>query len=342
MNQPQPLPPEPDLEPAQPPPPPRQRPLLHLTLLLLTFVTTLLGGAFFYEGFLSSSAQEVPEAWGSEAILNAFSFSATLLAILLAHESGHYFACRYYGIQATLPFVIPAPPALPLPPPIAWLLGAPGVMSFAWIPFNPFGTFGAVIRIRSPFRDRRQLFDVGIAGPLAGFVVILPALMFGLLLSRDFVPLDSEGFSYEFGEPLLFRLAVLLFYQAGDGSSITLHPVGMAAWFGMLATSLNLLPAGQLDGGHIVYSLFGPRAHRVVSLLTLLGLVLISLWSFPAVGYLVFAALVSILGLRHPPPSLPVDRLGRNRMIIAIVGLLIFIFTFIPIPIQIIENVVRL
>ncbi len=315
---------------------------MHVGLLLLTFVTTLLGGVFFYEGFLASSDQPLPDGWNSQVIFNALTFSLTLLAILLAHESGHYLACRYYGIRATLPFVIPAPPALPIPPPIAWLLGANGLLSFLWIPFNPFGTFGAVIRIRSPFRDRRQLFDVGIAGPLAGFVVIIPALIIGLLLSRDFVPLDAEGFSYEFGEPLLFRLAVLLFYQAGDGSSITLHPVGMAAWFGMLATSLNLLPAGQLDGGHVVYSIFGPRVHRIVSLLTLLGLVVISLLSFPAMGYMLFAVLVSILGLRHPPPTMPLDRLGGRRRLIALLGLLIFILTFIPIPLQIVEHVVRL
>jgi membrane-associated protease RseP (regulator of RpoE activity) len=210
------------------------------------------------------------------------------------------------------------------------------------LPFNPFGTFGAVIRIRSAFRDRKQLFDVGIAGPLAGFVFVVPAMILGIVYSKDFVFTDTSGVALEFGEPLIFQLAANLLYTAGDGSSISLHPVGMAAWFGMLATSLNLLPIGQLDGGHIVYALFGPKIHRYVSYLAFLGLISISLLSWPSASYLVFAFVLIIMGFRHPRPYQEHVGIKGWRWVIAAIGLLIFILTFIPVPIQLIEHTVTI
>ena len=249
-------------------------------------------------------------------LLYGLPFSLTLLSILLAHEMGHYLTCRYYGIRATLPYVIPAPP-----------------------PFNPFGTFGAVIKIKSNFRDRCQLFDVGIAGPLAGFVLIIPALVVGLEHSKEFVFAGFTGEVWEFDEPALFRLVALFFWE--NGEDIRMHPIGWAAWFGMLATSINLLPVGQLDGGHIVYALFGPRGHRILSIVTLVGLVGLSFFSWPMMGYLLFVLILVFLGFHHPRPLVESAPLGVGRALIAIIGLIVFILTFMPIPVQLVEKVTR-
>ena len=293
-------------------------------MLALTFLSTLIAGFIFQSNFDSSNEADalsrLAVVWYDPAqILLGLPFALTILTILLAHEMGHYLACRYYGIESTLPYAIPAPPFL-----------------------NPFGTFGAVIRIKSAFRDQRQLFDVGIAGPLAGFIFIIPALIIGLRNSKEFVFYASVDQAWEFGEPLLFQWAATLFYTASDGSSISLHPIGWAAWFGLLATSLNLLPIGQLDGGHIIYALFGARGHRTVSYITFVGLVLISLMSWPMLGYLLFALITLSLGFRHPRPQTEMTQLGRGRWILAILGLLIFLLTFIPVPIQLISHVGRL
>ena len=290
-------------------------------MLALTFLSTLIAGFFFHVGFVSnyeaSELVTIRQLWEEPyQLLLGLPFALTILTILLAHELGHYLACRYYGIKATLPYAIPAPPIL-----------------------NPFGTFGAVIRIKSAFQDRRQLFDVGIAGPLAGFVFIVPALIIGLQNSREFIFYESVEQSWEFGEPLLFRWAAVLFYTASDGANISLHPIGWAAWFGLLATSLNLLPIGQLDGGHIVYALLGNGGHRAVSYITFASLVLISLMSWPMLGYLLFALIIVILGFRHPRPQIDLSQLGPGRWILAILGLLILLLTFIPIPIQLVSHV---
>ncbi len=287
---------------------------LALLLLLVTFATTLWAGSLWHASFIMSSGHSSPDTAGYVGwpdLLLGLPYSITVLAILLAHEMGHYLACRYYGIRATLPYAIPAP-----------------------FPF-PFGTMGAVIRIKSPFRDRRQLFDVGIAGPLAGFVLIVPALIIGLGYSTDFTPPSLGGTTYEFGEPLLFRLAAELFVPAGEDWNINLHPVGWAAWFGMLATGMNLLPIGQLDGGHVVYALLGRRGHRTVSYAALGGLVALGIWCF--FGYLCFAVILVFMGLRHPPPSVPTGPLDRRRILAAVAGLLLLILTFTPAPVTIID-----
>ena len=294
--------------------------VLPAILFLSTLITTLTAGFLFHLSFVSQNQNQIIERikgifTNPTDLLNGFPFCFAILAILLAHEMGHYLTCRYYGIKATLPHVIPGPP--------------------------PFGTFGAVIRIKSLFSNRRQLFDVGIAGPLAGFIFIIPALVIGLHLSKEFVFTDSVEQTWEFGEPLLFRLAAILFFPGEADANISLHPIGWAAWFGMLATSLNLIPIGQLDGGHIVYALFGPRTHRIVSHVTLVGLVGVSLYSWPMLGYMLFALLVVFLGFRHPRPRMEFPAAGRGRLLIAMIGLIIFILTFIPIPVRLIEHLAR-
>jgi membrane-associated protease RseP (regulator of RpoE activity) len=298
--------------------------VIPLVLLLLTFLTTLTAGFLLHIRFLAQSEEEFVRRmfgiWNHPAdLLNGLPFASAILLILLAHEMGHYLTCRYYGIRATLPHVIPAPPLL-----------------------VPFGTFGAVIKIKSLFRDRRQLFDVGIAGPLAGFFFIIPALIIGLQSSTDFVMSESLEMTFEFGEPLLFQWGAQLFYEGGDGMGINLHPVGWAAWFGMLATSLNLLPVGQLDGGHVIYALFGRRVHLVISYLTFAGLIALSLYSWPMLGYLLFALILLLMRFRHPRPFVDLPVVGPGRKIIAVVALVIFFLTFIPVPVQIVEHVGRL
>ena len=292
-----------------------------VVLLLLTFLTTLTAGFLLHLQFVAESGEEIVRrlfgVWNNPLdLLNGLPFSGTILLILLAHEMGHYLTCRYYGIRATLPYVIPAPPLI-----------------------VPFGTFGAVIKIRSLFRDRIQLFDVGIAGPLAGFLFIVPALIIGLSNSVEFRPTEGLEATLEFGEPLLFQWATQFFYDGGNGQGINLHPIGWAAWFGMLATSLNLLPVGQLDGGHIVYALLGRRGHLLVSYLTFGGLVGLSLYSWPMFGYLLFALILLCMRFRHPRPFVDFPVIGPGRYLLALVGLVVFIVSFIPVPVRLVEQV---
>ncbi|MCK5352478.1 site-2 protease family protein, partial [bacterium] len=282
--------------------------------MLSTVVTTTGAGFFWHVSFVSQSSGEAMRRLSGVFnhpldLLNGLPFAFTILLILLAHEMGHYLTCRYYGIDATLPYLIPAPP-----------------------PFNPFGTFGAVIKIRSRFPDRRQLFDVGIAGPLAGFIFIIPSLIVGLQLSIPFSSTDPSQGTLEFGEPLIFHLAAMAFFPGEAGAPISLHPIGWAAWFGMLATCINLLPIGQLDGGHIVYGLFGARIHRIISFVAFGALVGISFYSWPMLGYLLFALILIFIGFRHPRPGAEFPRLGRGRVLLALIGLIIFVLTFMPVP----------
>ncbi|MBI3940892.1 MAG: site-2 protease family protein [Acidobacteria bacterium] len=297
--------------------PERTRPRILVPAMLfgLTIFTTLLAGIFMQVGFLRQAGIRTPALTVSfllspEAWWLGIPFSVTLLAILMAHEMGHFLMCRYYGIDATYPYVLPAPPLL-----------------------NPFGTFGAVIRIKSPFGDSRQLFDVGVAGPLAGFAVLMPALIIGLNLSTVYRGTITSG-AYEFGEPFLFRwLSRVIF--ADPNVQINLHPVGFAAWFGMLATSLNLLPIGQLDGGHLAFAIAGPKAHRWISGATLVFLVLISLSALPMPGYLLFGMVLVFIGLKHPRPLHEGPQIGGSRTVLALLAVLIFIITFIVVPVRV-------
>ena len=248
-----------------------------------------------------------------EFILGGVTFAGSLLAILLAHESGHYVACRLYGVDATLPFFIPMPP-----------------------PFIA-GTLGAFIKIRSPIPSRRALFDIGVAGPLAGFLVILPVACAGLLTSAPGPPLPSEGVII-FNDPALLRLlAVPLGVR--DLTGIAPNPFYMAAWIGLLVTSLNLLPVGQLDGGHAVYAVFGQRVHRYAGRLAFLSMLALAplgwLWHGVPSGFLYVILLFIMLRLPHPQPLDDRDALGPARKAVALLTLLVFLLSFVPFPLTI-------
>jgi membrane-associated protease RseP (regulator of RpoE activity) len=282
---------------------------LHALLLLLTIGTTTLVGANHYAAFLSDfEARDLPMSLGALMIRGCW-YSVTILAILGCHELGHYFACRYYDVDASLPFFLPAP--LPLT-----------------------GTLGAFIRIREPIPTKRMLFDIGIAGPIAGFLVALPALFIGLSLSHVVrLPPDFTGLSL--GEPLLFKGASLLLWgTTPDDYSLNLHPMAFAAWFGLLATALNLFPIGQLDGGHVSYAVFGRRSSHVT--LATLGLA-IGLTLFSASWMVWTGMMIVMLFLfgRHHPRTFDEDQpLDRTRKILALFALLMFILCFTPAPIQ--------
>jgi len=246
-------------------------------------------------------------------IAEGLTFAASLLSILLAHEAGHYVACRLYGVDATLPYFIPMPP-----------------------PFLA-GTLGAFIKIRSPIPSRRALFDIGVAGPLAGFLVIIPVACAALLTSEPAPPLPEEGVII-FNDPLLLRL---LAGPLGvrDLAGIAPNPFYFAAWIGLLVTSLNLLPVGQLDGGHAVYSVLGPRAHRHAGRLAFLSMVALVplgwLWHGVPSGLLYVILLFVILRLPHPQPLDDRDALGRARRAVALATLLVFALSFIPFPLTV-------
>jgi membrane-associated protease RseP (regulator of RpoE activity) len=282
---------------------------LHLLLLVLTIVSTTLVGALHYASFLEEfSTRRVALDW--RLILHGLWYSGTLLGILGAHEMGHYLLCRYYNVDATLPYFLPAPILLT-------------------------GTLGAVIKIREAFPTRRILFDIGVAGPIAGFMVLVPALFFGMTMS-NVVPAPTEGNLLFLGEPLLFKLAsYLVIGPVRDGYTINMHPVVFAAWFGMLATALNLLPFGQLDGGHITYATLG-RWSVPISLVTVGTAVIMT--AFVSVSWLVMAvmmlAMLFVLGPRHPRVLDEVEPLGRERYAIAIFALVMLILCFTPVPAQ--------
>ena len=290
----------------------RTRPLIHLLLFLGTLVTTMAAGIGHYAGF-AGDFNEIPDLSLALIPYGAW-YSLTILAILGTHEFGHYFACRYYGIDASLPYFLPAP--LPLT-----------------------GTVGAVIRIRQPIPTKRMLFDVGAAGPIAGFVVAVPALFLGLRLSRV-VPLPEDFVGMELGEPLLFQLAAWMVWgEAPTGHSINLHPMGLAAWLGLLITALNLFPVGQLDGGHIAYAALGRRS-TALSLGTAAAVVGLAFFSM---SWVIWAALIIamivFLGPRHPRTPDEDVPLDRNRQWVALATAAIFVLCFTPAPIEVLDLV---
>src|SRR5437763_13265118 len=246
-------------------------------------------------------------------IADGLKFAASLLSILLAHESGHYVACRLYGVDATLPFFIPMPP-----------------------PFIA-GTLGAFIKIKSPIPSRRALFDIGVAGPLAGFAVILPVAVAGLLTAGPAPPLPPEGVIIFNDPPLLRLLGSALGVR--DLANIAPNPFYMAAWIGLLVTSLNLLPVGQLDGGHATYSVFGPRLHKHAGRLAFLLMLALAplgwLWHGVPSGFLYVVLLFIMLRVPHPQPLDDADRLGRARELVALLTLAVFFLSFTPFPLTI-------
>lgn len=298
---------------------PRHRYWLHALLLLLTLVTTTVVGS----GLARSFAQNRPfdfdtdlhgyaRMWNDPgSLLDGLPFSLTLLSILLAHEMGHYLAARYYRVDVSLPFFIPAPTLI--------------------------GTLGAFIRIRSAILSKRILFDIGIAGPLAGFALLVWPLAAGVSLSRV-VPGIGERGELLFGTPLIVRLFELVLFPGAASTDIYLHPVARAAWVGVLATALNLLPIGQLDGGHILYAFVGERT-RTLSRVFVLALALLGIFqlftSSYKVGYtwLIWSVILFFFALRHPAIVDP-RPIGRIRARLGVAALIIFVLSFTLAPIR--------
>jgi membrane-associated protease RseP (regulator of RpoE activity) len=293
----------------------RDRVWLHVLLLVLTICTTTLVGASHYVAFLSDLAapRNLPMSFGA-LLWRGIWYSGTILAILGCHELGHYLACRYYDVDASLPYFLPAPIALT-------------------------GTLGAFIRIREPIPAKRMLFDIGIAGPIAGFLVAVPALLVGLAMS-NVVRLPPDFTGVELGEPLLFKLASWVVWGAvPDGYSVNMHPMAFAAWFGLLATALNLFPIGQLDGGHISYTVLGRKSSVVTLVMIGTAIVLI----YFSLSWLVWTALMiamlGVFGRHHPPVADEHVPLDRTRKVLAVVALIMFVLCFTPAPISPMEAI---
>jgi membrane-associated protease RseP (regulator of RpoE activity) len=284
---------------------------LHILLFLLTFAsTTFVGATFFYANFVSDLGYRRLNVSITTLLLGGLWYSVPALLILGCHELGHYFACRYYRINASLPYFIPVPIVL-------------------------FGTLGAVIRIREPLRTKRILFDVGVAGPLAGFAVLLPALLLGIQWSEVTRQPPPSPDGLNLGEPLLFQLVTRLFFgQIPEGYTLNAHPMAFACLFGLLATALNLLPVGQLDGGHLTYANFGRRAKYVtyatLAVAFVLGVTVAESWLY---WFGLIVILLRITGVEHPPVEDPDEPLGAARIAISIVCIIIFALCFTPWPV---------
>lgn len=320
-------------------------PLINFLLIIATAISVLYVGAF-YEGACPTGEPCIPPSLSSW--LAGIPMMMVLMSILLAHEFGHYFAARYHKVSATLPYCIPLP--IPIPPLV--------------------GTLGAVIRLREPFKTKKQLFDVGVAGPIGGLIVTIPLVLWGVATSRtDSLP-NNGGFLLEGNS--IFYLGVKYFYHGdllpsfnmysdlpvwqeflyllvggiptGGGTDIYMNSIAYAAWFGLFLTAMNLLPVGQLDGGHIAYCLFGEK-HRTFGIILVRIMMTVGLLSAAAsffalpigwVGWLMWAILISVLiGVGHPPPLNDLSELGAPRKILAYVMIVVFILIFMPTPLQI-------
>ncbi len=273
-------------------------PFLHLILFLLTMLSTLTVGA------LQTGADIIGEP-GS--ISKGIPFAVSLMTILLSHEFSHYYASKKHGVIASLPYFIPAP--------------------------NFIGTFGAFIKMKSPIATRKSLIDIGASGPIAGFIISVIASVIGLNMSAV-APLTSTKADFFLGDSLLFSfLTSVTMGVAPAGYDIPLHPVAFAGWIGLFVTSMNLIPVGQLDGGHIAYALLGEKHKRLSFLLVvLMALLGIFLWE----GWIIWSLLLLVLGLRHPPIIYWEVPLDRKRTFIGWLSLFIFILTFIPVPFKVV------
>jgi membrane-associated protease RseP (regulator of RpoE activity) len=295
----------------------RDRVWLHVALFVLTVATTTLVGAGHYLAFRSDllELRRLPMSVGALALHGVW-YSGTILAILGCHEMGHYLACRYYDVDASLPFFLP-------------------------VPFVLTGTLGAFIRIREPIRVKRMLFDIGIAGPLAGFAIAVPALFIGMSMS-NVVRIPPNFTGLELGEPLLFKAVTWLVWGTPpSGYSVNMHPVAFAAWFGLLATALNLFPIGQLDGGHISYTVLGRKSSSLTVGAIGIAVVLI----FFSMSWFVWTILMVVMLVmfgRHHPPVLDEDvPLDATRKALAVLALIIFVVCFTPAPISPMEAIGR-
>jgi len=274
-------------------PPAQSRPLVNIALFIATLASVIFTGGLTAEGF---------------SLGNGLMFGAALLGILGVHEAGHYVVGRLRGAPVSLPYFIPLP-----------------------APFSFVGTLGAVIVQRAPFEDRRTLLEIAAAGPLAGFMIAVPLFILGIWLS-DVQPLPPAGSYLTLGDSLLTRLVgVLRFGRAypADGYDIMLHPIGLGAWIGLLITAINLIPAGQLDGGHIAYALLGPRARYLsyAMIVVMLGLSLL------APSWLLWAILLFFFGRSHPFPLNEAVRLRPWDYALILAAALVFALTFVPRPI---------
>lgn len=268
-------------------------PWVNLLLFIATIFTTLLAGTL---------QQGINVFQDPSGLVRGIPFSFTLMAILLTHEMGHYLTSRYHGVGATLPYFIPAPSII--------------------------GTFGAFIRMTSPILNKRALLDIGASGPIAGFIVAIAAVAVGLHYSTVVETPTLEGL--KLGSPLIFSLiSDLMIGPVPEGSDVLLHPVAFAGWIGMFVTALNLIPIGQLDGGHVVYAVLG-RWHRIVSLAMIPILILMGMYGWP--GWYLWAFLPLIFGLNHPPVLDSESPLDLTRQVIGWTSLAIFLLTFTPTP----------
>lgn len=288
---------------------------INILLFVVTVFTTFFVGISLSINYLHSEAfardpqlQVTAEmAMDPRVISMSIVYVVVLLGILLGHEFGHFLTCRHYRIDATLPYFIPAPTLI--------------------------GTLGAFIKIKSPITRKRQLFDIGISGPLTGFILALPALVYGLSLSKVVPPVPQEGeYVFLMGEPLIMKIIGAMFIKnVPADSNIFLHPVAFAGWVGILVTSFNLFPVGQLDGGHVSYALLGQKSRSVGQIV--LGIFIVMGFVF-WIGWFVWAFLLTFLGLKHPRIIDETVPLSPRRKLLGYLMVLIFILSFIPDPIK--------
>jgi membrane-associated protease RseP (regulator of RpoE activity) len=273
--------------------------LINIALFFVTVLTTTIAGALY--------ANKEFTSWFT-FFLNGLVFSIPLMSILLVHEMGHFLAGRRRHLDVTPPFFIPAIP--------------------------PVGTFGAFIKIRSMIPDRQALIEVGAAGPVCGAIMAIPLLFVGMSLSEIHAGAETSGSGLSFGTSIIFELASLIWFgKLSFQTVIILHPIAIAAWFGLFVTAMNLLPMGQLDGGHVIYALFGPRVARYVSYGVFGSLIPLGIFTWP--GWIMFAALTLIIGLKHPPPVDTYSEPSPRGRVLAWTAIALFVLTFVPTPITV-------
>jgi membrane-associated protease RseP (regulator of RpoE activity) len=287
--------------------PGRKFPWVNVALFALTCLSTLIVGTVLMGLYTNSLSDVLPFlsqiVRSPSILLTGLPFSLAIMTILLGHEMGHYLTCRYYGIDATLPYFIPFPTLV--------------------------GTMGAFIKIRSPFHNRASLLEVGIAGPIVGFLLAIPTLFIALAKSGYVVPSPS-GTGLELGEPLIFKAVEWIMGKTPPaGMEINLHPIGIAAWFGFFATALNLLPVGQLDGGHVSYALF-QGIHKRISQALLFTLIPLGLFYWQ--GWLLWTTVLLIIGLRHPVTLDDSVPLRKRHVWLGWIALAMFVLCFTPMP----------